>query len=246
MIKVELIYDADCPAAGAARENLRQALCGVNLPPRWTEWERSSSSTPQTMRAFGSPAILVNGRDVAGGEAPGAASCRIYQPHAGRLAAVPPVELIASAISEAIVRENAALNSQAPVRRWMGVMAIPAALASVVPAVGCPLCWPAYAALLSSAGLGFLASSRYLFFLTAGLLAVAMTGLGIEARRRGYAPLALGIVASAALVLGKLVIASAEITYAGVILLLAASLLSLVRVRTNLPVACATAGMRSR
>ena len=70
--------------------------------------------------------------------------------------------------------------------------AVPAALASMIPAAGCPLCWPAYAALLSSAGLGVLASPRYRFFLTAGLLIVAMTGLGIEARRSGYAPLVLG------------------------------------------------------
>jgi hypothetical protein len=52
----------------------------------------------------------------------------------------------------------------------LGVLAIPAALASTLPVLGCPLCWPAYAALLSSLGLGFLVYERYLLPLTISLL----------------------------------------------------------------------------
>jgi mercuric ion transport protein len=104
MMQIDFIYDADCPAAGEARANLREALVRARLAPRWVEWERSSPVTPSSMRAFGSPTILVGGRDVAGSEAAGAASCRIYQARAGRLAAVPPVELIAAALSSAGAR----------------------------------------------------------------------------------------------------------------------------------------------
>lgn len=101
MIKVDLIYDADCPAWRAARRNLTQAMFRTKLSPCWSEWERSSPATPQSIRAFGSPTILVSGRDVAGIEAAGAASCRIYQSRAGHLAAVPSVELIAEALAAA-------------------------------------------------------------------------------------------------------------------------------------------------
>ncbi len=105
MIRVELIYDVDCPAAEDARKNLRDALRHLNLPPRWTERERSSPAVPEVMRAFGSPTILVNGNDVAGTEAAGAASCRIYRQQPGSLAAVPPVEMIAAALNRAPAAE---------------------------------------------------------------------------------------------------------------------------------------------
>lgn len=226
-MRIELIYDADCPAVDDARRNLREALLGANLPPQWVEWERSSPTTSQSMRAFGSPTILVNGRDVAGIEASGAASCRIYQPEPGRLAAVPPVEMIGSALNEAAAAGRATAHSGAAQARWLGVVAIPAALASLLPVVGCLLCWPAYTALLSSLGVGFLASARYQLPLTIALLAVALTALGVQAKRRGFAPLILAVAASALIMLGKFAIGSTVTTYAGVVLLLAASGLSL-------------------
>jgi mercuric ion transport protein len=114
MIQVELIYDADCPAAGDARRNLRQALLHANLPPRWAEWERSSPTTPRWMQAFGSPTILVNRRDVGGIEASGATYCRIYQRQPGRLAAVPPIEMIAAALRQAGVEGGKTANTGAP------------------------------------------------------------------------------------------------------------------------------------
>jgi mercuric ion transport protein len=56
-------------------------------------------------------------------------------------------------------------------QRKFGLLAIPGVLASLLPALACPLCWPAYAALLSALGLGFLTSSTYLLPLTGVLLA---------------------------------------------------------------------------
>jgi mercuric ion transport protein len=108
MIQVELIYDADCPAASQARANLRAAMLRAGLAPRWVEWERSSPDAPGRVRAYGSPTILINGRDVGGSEAAGAACCRIYQPQAGQFAAVPPVELILAALREAQTRRDSA------------------------------------------------------------------------------------------------------------------------------------------
>ena len=53
--------------------------------------------------------------------------------------------------------------------------------AAVLPGIGialmpkliCPLCWPAYAGLLSAAGLGFLINSTNLLIVTASFLIVA-------------------------------------------------------------------------
>ena len=65
-MKVELIYDADCPNATAARSLLIRAFAKTGTSARWREWERSARNTPARARAFGSPTVLIDGRDVAG------------------------------------------------------------------------------------------------------------------------------------------------------------------------------------
>ncbi|HJT75996.1 MAG TPA: hypothetical protein VJ739_02245, partial [Gemmataceae bacterium] len=56
-------------------------------------------------------------------------------------------------------------------------------------------------------GLGFLMQTTYLLPLTVGSLALALAALGFRAkRRRGYGPLAVGILAAVAFVLGKFVL----------------------------------------
>lgn len=120
-----------------------------------------------------------------------------------------------------------------------GLLAIPAAAAAMLPVLGCPLCWPAYAALLSSVGLGFLGSPRYLFPVTAALLGVALAGLGIQARSRGFAPLILGAIAGGLILAGKFAIASNAMAYAGVAILIGASAASVLRGSARKSTACA-------
>src|SRR5260370_27513328 len=48
-----------------------------------------------------------------------------------------------------------------------GLLAFPGIGVSLLPKLMCPACWPAYAAVLSSVGLGFLISTTYLLPLTA-------------------------------------------------------------------------------
>jgi hypothetical protein len=63
---------------------------------------------------------------------------------------------------------------------------------------------PAYAGLISSMALGFLMQTTYLLPLTVASLALALAALGFRAKRRqGYGPLAAGLVAAGAFVLGK-------------------------------------------
>jgi mercuric ion transport protein len=101
---VELIYDGTCPHVDVARDRLRAALAGAGLPPVWQEWERSARGSPPYVQQWGSPTILVNGRDVATSDAhptalDGSAGCRVYPDTAGRLEAAPPVSMIVAALS---------------------------------------------------------------------------------------------------------------------------------------------------
>ena len=84
-------------------------------------------------------------------------------------------------------------------RIWkQGLLALPGVGASLLPKVACPLCWPAYAGLLSSVGLGFLISAAYLLPLTAGFLLLALAAMAFRAsNRHGYSPFLLGLVAAA-------------------------------------------------
>lgn len=59
---VDLIYFDGCPNAEAARTNLRALM----LEEPWREWNLSSPETPERFRCFGSPTVLVDGRDVTG------------------------------------------------------------------------------------------------------------------------------------------------------------------------------------
>ena len=59
-----------------------------------------------------------------------------------------------------------------------GLLSLPGVGVSLLPKLMCPACWPAYAAVLSSVGLGFLISTTYLLPLTVLFLAVAAARLG--------------------------------------------------------------------
>ncbi len=63
---IDLIYFSGCPNAEAARANLRAALEAARLPAAWHEWNLDEPHAPECVRQYGSPTILVNGRDVAG------------------------------------------------------------------------------------------------------------------------------------------------------------------------------------
>lgn len=70
---IELVYFDGCPNADAARRNLRTVLGAEG----WTEWNLSHPETPERYRRYGSPTVLVGGRDVRGeGGAVAAMACR--------------------------------------------------------------------------------------------------------------------------------------------------------------------------
>ena len=105
-----------------------------------------------------------------------------------------------------------------------GLLALPGVSMSLLPKLMCPACWPAYAAVLSSVGLGFLISTNYLFPLTVVFLTVALGSLGFRASsRRGLGPLWVGLGAAALILGGKFYLESTSVTYAGVGFLIVAS-----------------------
>src|SRR5215472_12713442 len=110
-------------------------------------------------------------------------------------------------------------------RIWkQGLLSLPGIGLSALPKLACPVCWPAYAGLLSSLGLGFLISARYLLPLTVAFLALAVVALAFRAkRRRGFSPFLLGLVAAVGILLGKFVWESNAAIYAGVGMLVVAS-----------------------
>lgn len=231
MVKVELIYDSDCPNVEQARAQLLKAFVEVGLEARWQEWLRSDAKSPDYVRKYGSPTILVEGRDLAGFLPEGTVrGCRIYFDTNGKPSGVPSVEAITSALLKAKEKASHRRGKAASrTRRYRRVLSVfPTIGAVLIPGISCPACWPAYAALLSSIGVGFVNYTPYLFLLTLLCLAVALISLGFRARRRrSFGPFALGSAAALVIVISKFVLDWKAATFAGLILLVAASIWNL-------------------
>ena len=96
LVSIQLLSFPGCPNADAARSALRGALVAAGLPPTFEEVDITAAETPEELRNWGSPTILVNGTDVAG-ESPAGASCRLYSNDERR--GVPADALILRALS---------------------------------------------------------------------------------------------------------------------------------------------------
>jgi mercuric ion transport protein len=106
-----------------------------------------------------------------------------------------------------------------------GLLALPGVGFSLLPKLMCPMCWPAYAGLLTSVGLGFLISAAYLLPFTAAFLALALAAMAFRANNRhGYGPFLVGLGATAGVLLGKFRWESKPTMYGAVGLLVVASL----------------------
>ncbi len=70
--------------------------------------------------------------------------------------------------------------------------------------LACPVCYPAAAGIISSAGLGVVINQTYMDVASVILIPAALFGLGFRARqRRGYGPLVLGLISVAIGLVGK-------------------------------------------
>ena len=92
--RMELVYFEGCPHADTARSRLRKAMTAAGLEPQWDEWDTGRETTPSTYRRFGSPTILLDGRDISGGAEGSGLGCVI--------AGAPPVATIVGALQNAL------------------------------------------------------------------------------------------------------------------------------------------------
>ena len=223
MPRVELVYDPDCPNVQRARKAMLESFSQARLEPSWTEWDGTSSESPAYVRRYGSPTILVNGRDVAG-VAPGkkGASCRLYRNGAGRFDGAPSVDQITAAFRTG---EPPAIAGPRGSSGWRSLLvSVPGIAFAFLPKLACPACWPAYAGLLSSVGLGFLADAAYLFPLTSVFLVLTVGALGFRAAaRRGYGPCGVGLAGALVVLVGKFLFDANAAWYGGIGVLMAAS-----------------------
>lgn len=97
MPSVDSVYAADCPNLALSREHLRLAFAAAGLTPDWQEHRIGDPDGPERVRGFGSPTILVDGRDVTGATPEAESCCRLYDDNRG----APSVEDIAAALSAA-------------------------------------------------------------------------------------------------------------------------------------------------
>ena len=214
---VELIYDLDCPNIKPARAQIMKAFAQLSRTANWKEWDRHSKDCPAYAKQYGSPTILVNKEDVAG-EHPREHSdcCRLYRDETGSILGVPSVEAIVQSFLQ--TKGNSKTNEVKKHIGWKGsLLTFPGIVLSFLPSVSCPLCWPAYASVLSAIGLGFLLEKEYLFSTTVVFLLLILGTLAFRAQtRRGYGPFLLGVFGVLLLLIGKFLFDSTTAMYVGI------------------------------
>ncbi len=103
MPKVELIYHTGCPNLQKARDSLNLALAEVSMDRNWVEWNSDDPAAPDYAKKYGSPTILVDGKDVENCDPSGGGnSCRVYHLDEGKMTGVPTVEMIKKELTGAL------------------------------------------------------------------------------------------------------------------------------------------------
>ena len=95
-IRVQFLAFDGCPLAEAARKELDAAVSEAGLAG-YEEIDILDPETPENLRGWGSPTILVNGADVTGNTKGEGVGCRIYATESR----VPETALILERISQA-------------------------------------------------------------------------------------------------------------------------------------------------
>lgn len=95
-MRAQLLSFPGCPNADAARDALKRSLVAAGLPTNYEEVDVTRPATPELLRGWGSPTILVDGNDVAR-ESPAGLCCRLYPSSSSRGA--PSDEMIRRALT---------------------------------------------------------------------------------------------------------------------------------------------------
>lgn len=92
--KIQFLAFDGCPLAEAARRALDEAIASLKLGS-YEVVDILDPETPEELRNWGSPTILVNGRDVTGNRPGDSVGCRVYSGPSG----VPDARTIIDCIS---------------------------------------------------------------------------------------------------------------------------------------------------
>lgn len=99
-MKVQFIYETTCPNAEATRKLLAEVLNELNLKIDVEEIDKSITGAPNFAQQYGSPSILVNGKDVVDSVGKSGNACRIYENSDGKLTGIPPRDSIVKALQK--------------------------------------------------------------------------------------------------------------------------------------------------
>ncbi len=95
---IEVLYVEDCPNVELARERIAAALQAVAGVATVSERLVTSHAEAERRGMRGSPTVLLDGLDVAAGEAGPSISCRLYRSD-GRLEGAPSVATLVEAFA---------------------------------------------------------------------------------------------------------------------------------------------------
>ncbi len=196
-LTIELIYDPYCPNIEDARINLTHALSRMGIPARLKEWNREDSPSPPHVRYYGSPTILINGKNIAGeNHLKNSSCCGLHTASDDEIGSAPSVGMIKTALRNSLASKPS--NSKEGEKGWLNYLAVLLGIGtSLIPVGACPICLSAYASLLGSVGFSFLLKADYILPITVILLIITVAALGYGAKnRRRYGPLFLGTLAS--------------------------------------------------
>ncbi len=158
-MKIQLLHFEGCPNVDAARAAVRDALAAEKLEVPVEEIDVERPDAPEWARGWGSPTILIDGKDVTGQERSNGSSCRLY---AGGAPSV-------SSIRERIAAANGTSSSGGRI-----TLPVVGALTAAIAASACCLL-PAALAMVGVSGAGFAAkfAPYRIHFLVATAVALA-------------------------------------------------------------------------
>lgn len=213
MALVEFIYEISCPNIELTRSQLLQAFSKLNIKPHWQEWEINDNDAPVYVHRYGSPTILINGKDIdESGYPKNPQQCRLYTQSDNSISGVPPIGSIISAIRAATDSNDKFILTGS----GLNVAAIPAIIIALLPKLICPFCWPLYTGLLGSIGINFINYTPFLFPLLIVSLILTNSGLVLAARsKKQYASVYLGGISSLLILIGKFLSETDMLIYIG-------------------------------
>ena len=97
-MRIQLITFTGCPNAAAAREVLTRVLAAAGIADVIEEVDTSDTRTPEALRSWGSPTVLIDGVDIGSQDATSGPGCRLYANDEGASQTVPPESLILAAL----------------------------------------------------------------------------------------------------------------------------------------------------